>query len=94
MATQFQTDVCNQFHHDTCGHCWACAMRRGLADLFGHTDYCGSTDLVNELLDAIQAIREVDKSALRGESQRHAISEAAKTLKSMVVNIHFFASND
>lgn len=94
MATQFQADVCNQFHHDTCGHCWACAMRRGLADLFGHSDQCATTDLVNELLDAIQAIREVDKSAWRGESQQHAVSEAAKTITNMVVDIHGFVSTE
>ena len=94
MATQFQTDVCNQFHHATCGHCWACAMRRGLEDVFGHTDYCGSTDLVNELLDAIHALREVDKSAERGESQDYAVSEAAKTITNMVVDFHGFVSNE
>jgi hypothetical protein len=94
MATPFQTDVCNQFHHATCGHCWACAMRRGLEDLFGHTDYCGSTDLVNELLDAIQALREVDKSAERGESQDDAVSEAAKTITNMVVDYHGFVSTE
>ena len=94
MATQFQADVCDQFHHATCGHCWACAMRRGLEDLFGLTDYCGSTDLVNELLDAIHAIREVDESALRGESQQHAVSEAAKTITNMVVDFHGFVSNE
>jgi len=94
MATPFQTDVCNQFRHDTCGHCWACAMRRGLEDLFGHTDYCGSTDLVNELLDAIQSLRQVDKSAERGESQHHAVSEAAKTITNMVVDIHGFVSTE
>jgi hypothetical protein len=69
-------------------------MRRGLEDLFGHTDYCGSTDLVNELLDAIHAIREVDESALRGESQQHAVSEAAKTITNMVVDFHGFVSNE
>ena len=96
MTTQFQTDVCNQYHH-TCGHCWACAMRRGLVAVFSHEDYCLSQDLVDELLDAISCLREVDKSAERGEcgeSQRHAISEAAKTITNMVVDIHGFVSND
>jgi len=94
MATQFQTDVCNQFHHATCGHCWACEMRRGLVARFTHEDSCLSQDLVDELLDAISCLREVDKSALRGESQRHAISEAARTITNMVVDIHGFVSTE
>jgi len=94
MATQFQTDVCNQFHHDTCGHCWACAMRRGLIDLFRHPDQCVTQDAVFELLDVIHAIRQVDLALERHRDEQEAFVTAAQALTMLVVHVHDFARGE
>lgn len=88
MRTQFDDAVCDQVRGKQCGHCWACAMRHGLVAHLTDEDSCLSEDLVGDLFDAIEALREVHKSASRGESQQHAIAQAARTITNMVVDIH------
>jgi hypothetical protein len=88
MATGLSDDVCNQFHDELCGHCWACAMRRGLIDLFGHPDQCVTEATVFELLDVIHAVREVDQSAERGAGVQQAVVRAAQALTMLVAHVH------
>jgi hypothetical protein len=83
MTTLFGEDVCYQKDNQLCGHCWACAMRRGLEDRFAHEDQCLSPTLVDQLLDFIHALREIDKSAERHCHEEQAVSEAAKMLMSI-----------
>jgi len=88
VATQFEADVCNQFRDDTCGHCWACAMRRGFIDVFRHPDQCVNPELVYQLLDVIHAIREVDEALEKHRDEQEAFVTAAEALTNLVVDLH------
>jgi len=77
---------------ESCEHCPACEMRRGLAARLEFDGGFERQEVLDELLDAVEAVRSID--AANEDEEADAALDAAIALVSVVATLHRIAHHD